>query len=250
MDMQDAKDIANREIEEKSVKTVGMRSDVLIETEKDDEYVNVGHVTFLDIENYEEGVMTLKADLQGYLDIYSIFKSSENNYHVISPVVRSMADILEIKRSMDIDDDAHEEVGIRKGGWTLRIAEKGSKPKPEYIDSHVNPTFNLKEQRVLSEPHTQHLIKRSDYAPLFNLLDETKTVGDRLEIRRYSTRENNHEIVADRQKTYKAIREQVKSCKRCSDDFKDLCIAHAGLIWDGQKSKPYEVTREAINGGE
>lgn len=171
----------------KEVDVAGIRSDVTRRAFPMNE--TVGHVLFLDCEdtNYK----ALKSWCEANLEVYFIFKSSEDNYHVINPVVRSAVEINEIKKACPYDDSNHRTIGYDKRAWVLRVTEKGDKPAPELVDSR----FGVSEfgfDRPISEPHVNYIIEEfGTYDYLKTVEKYDMVVGYSLKMVKYGTYEKH-----------------------------------------------------------
>lgn len=177
-------------VELKTTECVGIQSHVKRFSELKEETVTVGHVAFFDFENVD--IKDVKDIIENYLGFGFIFNSHGDNYHVIVPAVRSIAEIKDAKDQIELDDDAHADIGVKKGCWTLRISEKGSKPRPKYV-GYVQSSSSNPMTEILSKPHLEYIKERSSDNIAHNMLHECKTVGTTTNIVKYSTAENNHE---------------------------------------------------------
>lgn len=177
----------------KKVKTAGVTSHVLRETEMEYD-VTLGHVIMYDFENVTpEHIRDYMEDNMN-VPVVFFFESSTGNYHGLCPIVVSLQEAYEIKSLNVLDDPDHDDVGIKKGQWTLRTEEKGSKPRPEYRGLIKKQDANLKADYTFSKPHLDILVDRYDVDYAFNILEECKSVGDGTYAVAYKTRENNHEL--------------------------------------------------------
>lgn len=177
-------------VELKEVETVGIQSHVKRFSEIKKETVTIGHAQFFDFEDINiDRVVEIVKDYLGY---GFVFKSSNSNYHVIKPQVKSVAEINSLKSRIQEDCSSHNDIGLKKGCWTLRAESKGDKPKPRFLEYVESEDANPKED-ILSKPHLQYLNSRANKKLVANMLYECKTVGDTTNIVKYSTHENNHE---------------------------------------------------------
>lgn len=172
--------------EEAAVPTVdvrGVRSDVTRRAEPFNE--TVGHVLFLDCEDTD--VTKLEDWCELNLQVYYIFKSSQGNYHVISPVIRSAIEIYNLKKSCPFDDDEHNRIGYDKRGWVLRFTEKGDKPRPDLVKA-----VNGVTDRPISEPHVSYIIQEFESDAAIELIREGREcLGYAIKVVEYATYERH-----------------------------------------------------------
>lgn len=167
----------------KSVKTKGIQSHVRHINENGNDNVTLGHVLFLDFENTTlEDVLELLGDRFG---TYFLFESSEGNYHVINPVIRSLVKTKELMTSIELQDKEHTDIGLSKGQWTLRATEKGHKDKPKLVTYRYEPNYT----DIYSRPHLEYI---AEWHNVNINIDKSSPVGDTLKIVEYFTRPNNH----------------------------------------------------------
>lgn len=175
----------------KSVRTVGMLSTVRIMSEMRQEYVTIGHASFYDFEDATIEDITSNYKLRRVAPITFIFRSSKGNFHGICPTVKSVNQIYEDKEVIDIDDHAHNDIGFKKGRWTLRVTHKGYKPSPKLLGCVKGLGYNLRDV-TFSNPHLEYLAQKHNSKEAKTLIEECKTVGDATKLVAYQTHENNH----------------------------------------------------------
>lgn len=170
----------------KTTKVKALQSHVREEKPRGRGIVTVGHVLMLDIE--DSSFFEVYKAVRDKLDLFFIFKSSDNNYHLISPVVRSIAENRRIMNSIELQDSKHTSVGLEKDCWALRVTEKGHKPKPELL--HVN--YTPEDDVLVSKPHLEALDVIHEAEGFEKYKNGLTCVGDTLKIVEYHTRINNH----------------------------------------------------------
>lgn len=190
-------DFSDIEVTElKRVETVGIQSHVKKFSEIKKETVVIGHAQFYDFEDVE--FADVQKEIMENIGVGFVFKSSDNNYHVINPIVKSVVEIKALKDDLELDCEAHGDIGLKKGCWTLRAGEKGDKPAPEYAGMVWDESVNLKTE-VFSRPHLQYLEESipeftEAYDRVQNILNECRCVGDTMNAVKYETHENNHGV--------------------------------------------------------
>lgn len=179
----------------KRTKSYGFQSHVLKHAEISDEPVLLGHACFFDFEdsNYHDAVreITKKHNTRAIF----VFESSDGNYHAVSPRIMSLQEINDLKSNLEHDDDAHREIGYKKGCWTLRLSEKGNKPKPKFVKAYLD-LHDYDKEYAYSRPHMEILKQSYDNKAIdmcFKLIEKSENfVGAETRLVQYSTHENNH----------------------------------------------------------
>lgn len=175
-------DLNNVEVQ-KTVRVKGIQSHVRHINENGVDNVTLGHVLFMDFEEADlEDVIEV---LEQNFNTYFVFESSEGNYHVINPVIRSMIETKEIMDFIDLQDNRHTDIGLSKGQWTLRASEKGYKDKPKLVNYCYSPEYD----KIYSKPHLEYIDTIYDVDLNINV---ASPVGDTLKIVEYFTVPNNH----------------------------------------------------------
>lgn len=142
------------------------------------------HVAFFDIEESTlEEVIGEMINL-GLLNFF-IFESSDGNFHVINPRLRSEKSTYALLRRCSLEDEQHAKIGLHRGDWVLRLSDKEEigKEEPTLVYQETNYTKDY----AYSKPHLEYIKKLYGSNKAGTCLENLITEGKQVKTVKYWT---------------------------------------------------------------
>lgn len=141
----------------------------------------IGHVIFIDAEDCK--LEELENEINEHFDVYFIYKSSHDGYHVMCPRIMDYEDAYSKLQELDVEHSKHTEIGYKRGDWVLRTTDKRHKPRPVYIKGVAKHN----REHVYSKPHLEYIRHYEDEQTPENVLELMKTRGHDTDVVMYGT---------------------------------------------------------------